>query len=116
MVSYKGNFFVRKRTQKDIWQNLHEFILMENSVATSPEELMESAEFKQLAGKKYKLLDISKNYKQQLTHQTIYGCFIHIDVNKKILREEYLHIGKSEMKQLAFPKLISAWFADKRYL
>ncbi len=110
IAEYKDSFFIRKRIQKDIWQNLHEFILIENDKAVGPEKLLVSPAFDKIAGKKYTLVHISRNYKQQLTHQTINGCFIHIRVSKKTLPDDHELIEISKMKQLAFPRLITTYF------
>ena len=113
IAEYKDSFFIRKRTQKDIWQNLHEFILIENDKAVDPEKIVASDLVNKIAGKKYKLLKITAKYKQQLTHQTIYGCFIHIMLNKKTLLKDYELVEKTQMKKLAFPRLITAYFAGE---
>ena len=110
IASYKSSFFVRKRTGKDIWQNLHEFILIENDKAVSPEKIIDSQAFEKIAGKNYELVKISGKYKQQLTHQTINGWFIHVDINKKIALKDHELIEKSKMQELAFPRFITAYF------
>jgi len=114
VAEYKGAYFVKKREQKDIWQNLHEFILLEMDKATEVEKLLETEAFINVIGKKYKLLDVSKTYKQQLTHQTIQGCFIHISLGKLIRPEGYELIDKLKMSQLAFPRFITTYFADEK--
>jgi len=113
IAEYNNEFIIRKRTQKDIWQNLHEFILIENDKAIEQQKIFSSAAFEKISGKKYTLISVSGIYKQQLTHQTIYGCFIHIRISKKILPEGYEFIQKPEMKVLAFPKLITTYFAGE---
>jgi len=113
IAEYKGGFFIRKRTGKDIWQNLHEFILIENEKAIDPVTLMSSEAFKKIAGKKHTVISISKNYKQQLTHQTIHGCFIHIRVGQKPLLKDHELVEGSKLKQLAFPALINSYFATE---
>jgi A/G-specific adenine glycosylase len=110
IAEYKNGFIIRKRTQKDIWQNLHEFILMENDKALQTAEIFSSGAFEKIAGKKYELISVSGIYKQQLTHQTIHGWFIHIRINKKTLPDDYVLIEKPKLKELAFPRLITTYF------
>ena len=116
VVGYKDSYFVRKRTQKDIWQNLHEFILIEKDKAEEVKKILAGTPFIKKAGANHPLPGISKSYKQQLTHQTIHGCFIHIKLEKKIFIEGYELLEKSKMRQLAFPKIITAYFADEKAL
>lgn len=116
LASYDNGYYIRKRTGKDIWQNLHEFILVEKSSAAEINKLLTSLDFIQVFGKNYKPISISKTYKQQLTHQTIHGCFIHIKLTKKIAIEGYELIKISKISQLAFPRFITNYFADEKGL
>ena len=117
VTEYKNSFIIRKRLQKDIWQNLHEFILIENDKAIDPEKLLSSPQFDKIIGKKYKLVNISRNYNQQLTHRSIHACFIHIRISKKILPDGHELIDRSKMKQIAFPRIITTYFAaEGQYL
>ncbi len=113
IAEYRNRFYIKKRTQKDIWQNLHEFILIENDKMFEPGKLVDSALFKKIAGKKYKLLNISRTYKHQLTHQTIHGCFIHIKISEQVFLDDHVLVEKSKMTGLAFPRLITLYFAGE---
>ena len=110
IAEYDDGFMIRKRTGKDIWQNLHEFILLEPGQAIDPGELMQSGEFTSLFGKGFRLVTVSKSYKQQLTHQTIHAVFIHTVFKKKKILEGYKPASRSAIKKLAFPRLISSYF------
>ena len=112
VAAYKGSYYVRKRIQNDIWQNLHEFILIEKEKPVDAKKILAGSAFIKMGGYNYELTGISKSYKQQLTHQTIHGCFIHIKPGKKISIEGYKLVKTSKMQNLAFPKIITAYFAD----
>lgn len=114
IAEYRGCVYIRKRIQKDIWQNLHEFILIEKDTMVKPASILASKQFMKIAGKKFKLVNISAVIKQQLTHQTIYGCFIHILLDKKSLLKDYELIEKPGIEQLAFPKLITTYVAGEK--
>ncbi len=109
----KEGYFIRNRSQKDIWQNLHEFILIEKENLVEPGKILAGAAFKKIAGENFEILGISKIYKQQLTHQTIQGFFIHIKTTKKKM-EGYELIAKPRIRQLAFPRFITTWFDDEK--
>jgi A/G-specific adenine glycosylase len=105
--------YVKKRTAKDIWQNLWEFILIEQPEKIPTETFLHAAVFKALAGKGVKVKSISPFYKQQLTHQTIEGIFIHVAVKNIIEADTYTLVDKKEMSKLAFPRFITNYFEDK---
>ncbi len=110
VVEFKGGFYIKKRTGQDIWQNLHEFILQEVEKETSLEKIIELSPFNAKNKLKHILVSVSEQYKQQLTHQTIHGRFLHIKTGKKILMEGYALLEKSKIQELAFPGLITKYF------
>ncbi|MEO5944011.1 MAG: A/G-specific adenine glycosylase [Ferruginibacter sp.] len=109
IAEYKGAFYISKRTGKDIWQNLHQFILIETTQKIEVSELTNTEEFKNLLLPKYSLVNVSPFYKQQLTHQTIHGCFIHIKLDKKISIPAFKLLDKKSAAKLAFPKFINSY-------
>ena len=113
IAAYRGKYYFRQRTAKDIWQNLHEFILIESDKEISRNKLPNTSILKQLAGKTGTITAISAMFTQQLTHQTIHGCFIHVMLTKSIQLEGYMLAGSKELSKLAFPKMI-AGYLDKK--
>ena len=107
IAEFQKNFFVRKRTGRDIWQNLHEFILIEEKKKLTHQQIFETDIFRQIISKTYTVKHVSGFYTQQLTHQTIHGCFIHIKITKKPAIAGYMLLPSSRLSQLAFPKLIN---------
>jgi len=113
VVEYKNKFYVRKRTGKDIWQNLYEFILIETLKPLTVKKLLATPEFNSAIGKN--LLDIKKIsaiYKQQLTHQIINGQFITLSVKTPLLLNDYQLISTVKMQKLPFPKFINTYLKD----
>ena len=114
IAEYKGKIYVRKRDTKDIWENLYEFILIENSGALTIEKLIELKRVKEIIGNiAFEVVHISGIYKQQLTHQTIYGQFIKIKLSKKITPDGFELADKKGLERLPFPKFISNYLKDK---
>ena len=113
LAENNGGFLVRKRETKDIWQNLHEFFLLEAGMQLSLEEIIALPEFKKVAGEKAALIHVSKTYKQQLTHQTIHGSFVHIKLKNRVHAEGYISHTKAAFFKLAFPKFITAYFKER---
>ncbi|MFT3826725.1 MAG: A/G-specific adenine glycosylase [Chitinophagaceae bacterium] len=113
LVQVGDKIYIRKRTGKDIWENLHEFVLFE-----SPAALQESFDqlpfLKELFKKQsFRIISISKTFNQQLTHQTIHGRFVTIQVAKPLpTLEHYLLIPRSELSEYAFPRFINMYLED----
>ena len=113
VIEHNKKFYVRKRTEKDIWQNLYEFILVEMPAAVSIKKLQQSEKFKLILGETdYKLNKVSVIYKQQLTHQTIHGQFISLSINALLTLLQHQLISKKQVDLLPFPKLITTWLKD----
>ncbi|HMJ46058.1 MAG TPA: A/G-specific adenine glycosylase [Ferruginibacter sp.] len=105
----KGRVFIKKRLKKDIWQNLHEFILIEKSKMFTPMQVIKSEGLKLIPEERPVIIKISGLCKQQLTHQTINGYFIHIKVKNNAGLEDYQAIDKADIQNLAFPKFITEY-------
>ena len=114
VIEYNGKQYVRKRSAQDIWENLYEFILIENNSALPLEKLKELQKVKELFGKNsFEILHISRLYKQLLTHQTIMGQFINIKTVKPLPGKGYNAFSPREINKLPFPKFIAAYLKDK---
>lgn len=111
MVEHDGKIYINRRTEKDIWQNLYEFILIETDQMIPEVEFLASKCFKTLFKRNNIKIDkISKTYNQKLTHQIITGRFIHINLkNSSQPLKKYTSVSKSELKKLAFPKFITSY-------
>ncbi|MFT3910072.1 MAG: A/G-specific adenine glycosylase [Ferruginibacter sp.] len=115
VAEYKGKIFVRKRIEKDIWQNLYEFFLIETGKQFSADEIIASTTFKEVAGKHSELINISRVFKQQLTHQTIHGFFIHTRLKKAPLLDGYQLLEKQALLLQPFPRFITAYFEESNF-
>lgn len=111
----KGNkIYINQRTEKDIWQNLYEFILIESERLVPEKEFVECSSVRTLFhGNDFKVDKISKTFSQKLTHQTITGRFIHVTLqNAAVPLKKYRMVSKNELKNLAFPKFITSYLQD----
>jgi A/G-specific adenine glycosylase len=114
VVEYNGLYYVRKRGSKDIWENLYEFILIEKDVPFNTDELLKSTFVKAMIAKRMiDTVTVSAVYKQLLTHQTIYGQFIRLSINKPLDAAGFEAINKNKLEGLPFPKFISNYLKDK---
>lgn len=114
IIEHNSKFYVRKRKRKDIWENLYEFILLETPKKVTIEKLKSTSGYKEIADKnKLEIKTISKTYRQQLTHQSIQGRFFHFQAKSISGLKGYKAVNFNELKKLPFPKIISAYLAEK---
>jgi A/G-specific adenine glycosylase len=111
ILSYKDQFYIRRRVAADIWKDLHEWVLVEK-----PQELaLEGTDFNLLLkqavkGVKGKVATVSGPETQVLTHQTIRGRFILVPLQKALPPQKDLQlVSRAALKKLAFPKFINAY-------
>jgi A/G-specific adenine glycosylase len=114
IVSLSDKFYIRKRIEKDIWQQLHEFILIESEKQLSDKQLFKSEAFNNIINVKFQHLISSENVTQKLTHQHINGRFISLKIEKQLTSISYSLKSKSEVKKMAFPKMISTYISEKK--
>ncbi len=113
IISQGEKMAVRKRTGKDIWENLYEFPMIETNKGITLKKLEQEEKFIQWIGARlYTLKPIKKTYRQQLTHQTIHGQFLQIIVQGNIELPGYEMTSLKKISKLPFPKLITEFLAD----
>ena len=114
MVEQGNKMYVKQRTDKDIWQNLYEFILVETETLISEKDFLRAATFTSLfRGHNYKVTKISKIFSQKLTHQIITGRFFHITIKTAgTPLQKYKPVSPEELAMLPFPKFITAYLKD----
>lgn len=100
------NYLIKKRNEKDIWQNLHDFNLIESSNKIDLIDILEDSLIKNNQLTYYKSIT---NIKQQLTHQTIHFSFHFFTSSSKEVIGDKTHffINKNELINYAFPKTVN---------
>ncbi len=116
IVEYQDKLYIRKRSSKDIWENLYEFVLKESD----KEILHDSDSFKKMfqsmiGQHPFSIHHFSKAYRQKLTHQTIIGQFIKVTIsNPAFISGEYEAVLKNELFKYPFPKIIANWLSQNQ--
>ncbi len=112
------HFILRKRTSKDIWQGLHDFEALEgfaepNAAAlykhikdTLPElEVLRKSAFPE------------RTYLHILSHQRLHARFWRIRVSGEINEKSiYLSVPKSELSEVAVPRLVHKYFEEEELI
>jgi A/G-specific adenine glycosylase len=113
IIEFNDKTYIRQRTAKDIWQNLHEFVLFE-SPGPVQDAFTDLPFLKQLMGQQsFQIKSISRLFHQQLTHQVLHGQFITLTVNQPVpALKDYLLVEKKKRNRYAFPRFINAFITQ----
>lgn len=111
----KGQLWLKKRTGNDIWQNLYEPFLIEDSHPLTSKELAKHSSFLTL-----NITNVALEYegklKQRLTHRIIEAHFFTQKLDSPIpLNEGGIWVQYNELKNLAFPKTVVSFLEKKLY-
>ena len=114
ILNYDGHLWINKRIQKDIWQNLYEFPLIEFPEKKEQADIKKHPRWQELLDNKgFSITKISKPYRQILTHRKIIATFWEIELTESIVENGFIKIEKNNLKQFAFPKVIVQYLQDK---
>jgi A/G-specific adenine glycosylase len=110
----KDEVAVQQRTQKDIWQDLYEFPLLETDRATRPATLLKQDAFKKWLDNA--IVTRSENVvkeKQLLSHQRIHGQFICLELDRKPAAiKKWQWVKKKKLAAFSFPGLINQYLSE----
>jgi len=118
-VMKKGHsLLMKKRGEKDIWQGLFDFFLVEKSRPVRIQKLVE--DFNSANGMDIRTNDVevSHLYKHLLSHQTILAKFIIIKEHRSglLLHEPFGFYSTKKIAELPKPVLISRFLSDHQLL
>lgn len=109
IMHHNGMVAIRQRTDKDIWQDLWEFPLVETTSNIETSQVLEEAELKYGIPKdKYTVDGTINQGRQQLSHQLINGQFMNIYLqHKPDAGNKWKWIPADELERETFPVLIN---------
>lgn len=110
IIEYNGRLAIRQRTEKDIWRNLFEFLLLESHRELDKEAILKK--IKTMDGVmniKFETQSVSAKFSQRLSHQFIEGKFICLKFSEKPKLSNVLWVRKNEIKKYAFPQFINQY-------
>jgi len=113
----ENKIFIRKRTAKDIWQNLFEFYIVE-SVSNPLWDKNIVADFlrAQLDLKEFEVTQIIHANPQQLTHQLIKGYFIIVQlpaIPLQLNSRNEVWVSADQLNKYPFPGFINQYLQNK---
>lgn len=106
---YNKQVAIRQRREKDIWQDLYEFPMIETAKAVSVTSLMKMATIKNWFGNSKPVLPEKPFHSRQLlSHQLVHGQFILLKVDQEPLAgNDWQWVKKNKLAAFSFPGLIN---------
>jgi len=100
---------IRKREEKDIWQGLHEFPLIESNSSHDQEVLYSSLDTQ------YSLIDAA-NYLHILSHQKLHIAFLSFRVEVLPFADwnNTIRLKIDELNRFAFPRALTRYLSDAK--
>lgn len=111
IINYKDTVYIQKRIQKDIWQNLYEFYLIETPEVSESRLMLKSKELKSITHE-YKVISITTAKKHILSHQHIYATFYEIRTTAPIVSKSLIKIKREKLTTIGFPQLINRYIIE----
>lgn len=102
-----SDMFLRKRVEKDIWQNLYELPMVEKNEYAEIEDLRGSPEFSAIFGGSEEVYVKHKmQLKHVLSHQIIYASFFEVKVNNISMNDSYIRIDREDVERYPVSRLV----------
>jgi A/G-specific adenine glycosylase len=114
-IQHEGITYLNKRNGDDIWNSLFEFPLIETKTPLNYSKLVKLSSWSSIFGSKpVKLHGRVKNYKHQLTHQTLYCCFYTIKLNSALEMQplNFFPVSLDRLNEYAIPRIIDKYLKD----
>ena len=110
----EGQTVVQRREEKDIWQGLYQYPLIET------DNIRQIDLFKMCEGyipevqKNVEIQKVSEVHLQKLTHRDIHARFYHLLVSdiQLVIKNEYFLVDQKKVSNFALPKVIDAYLSQ----
>ncbi len=101
---------IRQRTEKDIWQQLYEVLLIEGDKKWDKTHLLQQlAKSYNILPEHYEVVSAAANSTQKLTHQTIHFSFVHLQLLQPHYLKGFTWVSKEALPQYPFPKTLQSF-------
>lgn len=117
IINRLDEVFIKKRIEKDIWQNLYEFPLIETEALHDDRQFLSKNKTSQawFGETGWQLLRVSSPQRQELTHQRIVATFWELEVGADFLPKEegWMAVKRVNLANFAFPKIVDLYLKQK---
>ena len=115
-IRYQENTYLQKRIEKDVWQNLFEFPLIESDRLLNTGELVGDNTFKTILGDagEVEIHKISNPMKHILSHRVIYAQFFSVTVSiGNQLKSRFIQVPLKEIDHYAVSRLMELFLESQ---
>jgi A/G-specific adenine glycosylase len=115
VLRHNDKTYINRRNNKDIWNSLFEFPLIETEIREDFHELAASPPWNSLLkNSSFELQGKPKTYKHQLTHQTLYCSFYLVNIPKEPVKtdQDFFPVAFKQLDGFAVPKVIDRYIGD----
>jgi A/G-specific adenine glycosylase len=115
ILNYEAGVWIEKRIEKDIWQDLYQFPMLEHTALLDQNVQLEQIAPVWLQNTPWEVLKKSPPYRQLLSHQEIIANFWELSISKKLtgIENKYTFIERFNIRTYAFPKIIDRYLNDQ---
>jgi A/G-specific adenine glycosylase len=112
-----NKIWLQKRTERDVWQDLHQFPMIETNADAVLSDIFETNDFKMLFGDSPIKINTVVSLSQMLTHQTIFAKFY--IVKQEIFTDlqnnnNFFLILPKDIPTFALPKIMVSFLQDNQ--
>ncbi len=108
VLNHKNSIYIEKRTDKDIWQNLYQFYLIETDDDTTETTVLKKLKTN-LKLTKFVVDKITKQKKHILSHQHLYATFYEIKITEPITSASLIKTKRDKLNDFGMPQLINKY-------
>ena len=117
VIQQGARYLMKKRTEKDIWQGLFDFLMIEEPKPIKIEKLVHRFNSIYSLNVLSKDVVLSDTYKHILSHQIINATFIFMEIaSNNLVKEPYAFYSAKKIEDLPKPVLITRFFSDHQLL
>jgi A/G-specific adenine glycosylase len=116
LLIYNDQLWIQRRGAKDIWENLHEPLLIETDAPLTAKNLLKHSQFIELDLKVKSVTYIDKST-QRLTHQLIDASFYRAELTERPskMTASGAWLNFEELEKKPFPKTVVSFFKNNLY-
>ncbi len=113
-INNKGQTYLKRRSEGDIWTGLYDFPMIECEIETEENKLKASDEWNKIFGETdTNLISVSPLIKHVLSHQIIYARFYKLETSDELTSlNDHILLESSELDSYPVPRLIEKYISS----
>lgn len=110
ILQWNDEIAIRQRTEKDIWQNLWEVVLIEGDKKWDKAHVIAQLQKSYaIEPHQYEVISAAANTSQKLTHQHIHFSFLHLQLRQPIAIKDFIWVSAKDRALYPFPKTLQGF-------